>query len=125
MAPRVVALFGAAECGEYKRPYLLQSLEQMVSVIGHPPPESQGVVYAVQTLLFGHPVLYFRVREEGFAAGDYLAGLRLLSEEEKVAAICMPGVGDAEIIEATTPICEQRSALLILTEADLFDYLTS
>lgn len=125
---RTVALFGAAEAGEYKRPYLFNSLEQMLSAMGNPPPDTQGLTYAVQTLLFGHPVLYFRVREEGFGPGDYLMGLRYLSSDEKItnlAAICLPGVGDAEIIEATAPVCEVRSSLLILSEADLFDYLTS
>lgn len=128
MAQSKIALFGAAEGGEYKKAYLFESLEQLLGTMGNPPPESQGLFYAVQSLLFNHPVIYFRVKEEGFASADYLTGLRYLSSEESItdlAAICMPGVGDAEIIEATAPICQARKTLLVLTEADLFDYLTS
>jgi hypothetical protein len=36
----------------------------------------------------------------------------------------MPGVGDAEIIDATNPICSLYHSLLITTEKDLYDYLT-
>ncbi len=61
------------------------------------------------------------MEEEGFSREDYLVGLEYLREAKPhLTALCLPGVGDAQIIEASAPVC----ALLLLTEADLYDYLT-
>lgn len=123
-----VALFGEAEKGEYKTPYHFRSLEQLVDSLGQPPPNTQGLQFAVQTLMYKRELIYFRVREEGFSSNDYLAGLRYLQSAQDpmdLSALCMPGVGDSEIIEATSSICHRHHTLLILTEADLFDYLTA
>lgn len=123
-----VALFGEAEKGQYKTAYHFKKLEQLVDALGQPPPNTQGLLFAVQTLMFKRELIYFRVKEEGFSPNDYLAGLRYLhSTEEPLAlsALCLPGVGDTEIIEASTPICHRHHSILILTEADLFDYLTA
>jgi len=56
-----------------------------------------------------------------------MRGIRLLKNKEAfrdLTAICMPGVGDAEIIDATSPICSLYRSLLITSEKDLYDYLT-
>lgn len=122
-----IALFGEAEKGEFRIPYLLHSVPQLYDRLGQPPTDSRGIFYAIQTLLFNRELLFFRVREEGFSYQDYMLGMHLLKNREiaeHLTAICMPGVGDAEIIEAISPICRYYHSMLITTEDDLYDYLT-
>jgi hypothetical protein len=122
-----IFLFGEAEKGDFCTPLLLKSLPQLAETFGNPPAESEGIRYAVQALLYERELLYYRVKEEGFSIGDYLRGLKMLENKEiysNVAAICMPGVGDAEIIDATSTICSVRKTFLITTEKDLYDLLT-
>ena len=69
-----------------------------------------------------------RVKEEGFSTKDYLKGMKHLLNKKTVsslAAICLPGVGDARIIDAVHPVTSAHDALIITTERDLYDYLTS
>lgn len=122
-----IFLFGEAEKGEFCTPMLCKSLPQLAETFGNPPEESLGLLYAVQALLFERELIYFRVKEEGFSISDYMRGIRLLENKEvfrELTAICMPKVGDAEIIDATSPICSLYRSLLITTERDLYDYLT-
>jgi len=122
-----MALFGEAEKGEYRIPYLCETIPQLLERFGNPPPESRGIYYAIQALLYERNLIFFRVREEGFSYQDYLQGLHVLEKEDVVshlAAICLPGVGDAEIIEALSPICALYHSILITNEADFYDYLT-
>ena len=58
MKSRCVALFGEAEKGEFGIPLICQSLPQLCDVLGNPPEESQGIFYAVQTLLYSKQVLF-------------------------------------------------------------------
>lgn len=123
---RTVFLFGEAEKGEFCTPLFLHSLPQLVDMLGNPPEESLGILYAVQTLLYDRELIFFRVKEEGFSTQDYLRGLQLLQQKTgyfDLAAICMPGVGDAHIINATSPVCHLYKSFLILNEKDLYDYL--
>lgn len=122
-----IALFGEAEKGEFRTPYACQSVEQLLDRFGHPPADSRGLYYAIQALLYQRDLIFFRVREEGFSYEDYLMGLRLLLQNRlvtKLAAICLPGVGDVEIIEAISPICDAYHSILITDESDFYDYLT-
>lgn len=123
----VIALFGEAEKGEYKKPYVLKELSQLVDLLGNPPAESEGLFFAIQALLFDRQIIYFKVEEEGFSKADYFAGLKYLKNQEKTPkmhALCMPGVGDKEILDAFHPVCEQYKSHLITTQKDLYDYLT-
>ena len=121
-----IVLFGEAERGEYKRAYYCKSLPQLVESLGNPPADSRGLFYVVQALLYKYDLLFFRVREEGYSFQDYLYGFRLLEKKEfdAIMAICLPGVGDKEIIDAVVPLCESRNSMMITSESDLFDYLT-
>lgn len=122
-----IFLFGEAEKGEFCTPLICQSLPHLAETFGNPPEESLGLMYAIQALLFDRELIYFRVKEEGFSVADYMRGIRLLENRNafnELTAICMPGVGDIEIIEATNPICSVRKSLLITTQKDLYDYLT-
>lgn len=124
---RKIFLFGEAEKGEFCTPLLCKSLPQLAETFGNPPEESLGILYAVQALMYERELFFFRVKEEGFGISDYMRGIRMLQNREVfqgLAAICMPGVGDAEIIDATHPICSLYRSLLITTEKDLYDYLT-
>lgn len=122
-----IFLFGEAEKGEFCTPFSCKSLPQLADTFGNPPEQSLGLLYAVQALMFERELIYFRVKEEGFSISDYMRGIRLLENKEAfkdLTAICMPGVGDAEIIHATSPICTLYRSLLITSERDLYDYLT-
>lgn len=122
-----IAIFGEAERGEYRTAYFCQNLVQLDEYFGNPPPESSGLYYAVQALLFKRNLIFFRVPEEGFSTQDYLSGLTLLEHQQlipQVHAICTPGVGDQEVIEALLPVCALYHSILITNESDFYDYLT-
>lgn len=119
-----VALFGESEKGQFKKPYILHELPQLVDLLGNPPPESEGLFFAIQALLYKREIIYFRVQEEGFSRSDYLAGFKHLEKVKKLNALCLPGVGDMEILQASNPLCEIHKSPIISTQKDLFDYLT-
>lgn len=122
-----IALFGEAEKGEFRYGYFCKNLVELSEHLGEPPSdESKGLAFAVQALLFNRGVIFFRVHEEGFSLQDYYNGFQLLEHKKEtfpLSAICLPGVGNSEIIEATAPLCEVHRSFLILTEKDLYDYL--
>lgn len=124
----MVALFGEAEKGEFRTAYFCHTVAQLSDFLGEPPPESQGLLFAVQSLLYEQNVVFFRVKEEGFSVQDYFLGLNFLKNKdyvEDLCALCLPGVGSHQIIEATTPVCHTHQSMLIVTEQDLYDFLTS
>ncbi len=123
-----VFLFGEAEKGEFGVPLFCNSLADLLKTVGNPPELSQGVSYAIQTLLYNHSLVFCRVQEEGFSIKDYMKGLSLLKKQKSQIlpdAIFIPGVGNKTIIEATIDVCNVYSSLLVLTEKDLYDYFTS
>ncbi len=123
-----MALFGEAEKGEFHKAYYCKTLDQLLECFGHPPQESRGLDYAIQALLYHCPLLFFRVREEGFSEQDYYDGIKLLKDQDSIPdimAICMPGVGSGEIINAVIPICAFYHSILVISESDFYDYLSS
>jgi len=122
-----VFLFGAAEKGAACQPISLRTLEDLFNLLGNPPSESEGIQYAIQTLLFHKNLIYFRVAEEGFSHNDYMLGLKWLKKtplRPHLSAICLPGVGDEDVIEGATSVCLLHQCLLIVSQKDLYDYLT-
>ena len=123
-----LALFGEAGRGEFHTAYYCKTLEQLCEFLGEPPSKDcKGLDFAIQALLYQRGVVYFRVHEEGFSTQDYLSGFNFLENKNKfpdITAICLPGVGNAEIIQATDPICSIYRSFLILNETDFYDYLT-
>ncbi|MEI6241864.1 MAG: hypothetical protein WCP39_00470 [Chlamydiota bacterium] len=127
MQPMVVA-FGEAEKGLFQTPLFFRSLIELVEKLGHPPPESEGLYFAIQSLLYHRPILFFRVQEEGYSIEDYIVGLQQLFHKEKehhFCALCLPGVGNPEILEAAQPLVDRHKSCLIVREKDLYDYLTT
>ncbi len=127
MEKNTIFLFGEAERGEYCKPIYCSSLPQLFDYCGQRPDGSEGLDYAVQTLMHKQPLIFFRVEQEGYSTADYLQGLKLLYKQElefSLCALCMPGVGDNMIIDATIPVCHLHHLFLIITEKDLYDYLT-
>ena len=125
-----VALFGEAERGVFHLPILVKSVEELSDKLGNPPEESQGIGLGVQALSYDRLVIYFRVENEGFSKSDYLQGLRILHEDlpqnwGHLSAICLPGVGDIEILDATDAAAHHHKSLILTTEKDFYDYLTS
>jgi hypothetical protein len=123
----VIALFGEAEKGTFKKAHFLKEIPQLMDRLGNPPPDSEGLFFAIQALLFQRDLIYFRVEEEGFSEADYYFGLKLLETEEKIKvhALCMPGVGEAKIVNAFQPLFDKHHSLLITSQKDLYDYLSS
>lgn len=127
MKSYTVALFGEAEKGEYKTPYLFNRLDQLI-YLGNPPNNSKGLYYAIQALMYDYTILFFRVVEEGFSIEDYEYGIQLLKTQQEIkeiSALCIPGVGNKKIIDAAIPLCAFYHSILITTESDLYDYLTT
>ena len=123
-----VALFGEAEKGRFKKPYILRELPHLVDTLGSPPPESEGIFFAIQTLLYKRELIFFRVEEEGFSFSDYFHGLAYLQDREKVKqlnALCLPGIGEPKVLEASQAVCEMHKSILITSQKDLYDYLTA
>ena len=123
-----VAMFGEAQRGQYHIPYSCDSMAELLDTFGNPPEDSQGLHFATQALLYNWNLIFVRVKEEGFSRKDYLLGLKYLEDHKRVRklhALFMPGVGDADIIEATKTICTYHNSILITTEHDLYDYLSS
>jgi hypothetical protein len=122
-----VFLFGEAEKGDYCTPHLCRSVGQLMDNFGNPPEESLGIFYAVQTLLYNKDLVFFRVKEEGFSIADYKKGLKLLHVKESIpilSAIYLPGIGDHEVIHEVSTVCQIHKSLMVLTEKDLYDFLT-
>ena len=122
-----VALFGEAQRGEFRGAYYCKTLDELSDYLGEPPSQdSRGLHYAIQAILYQRGVLFFRVHEEGFSMQDYVRGLQFLESEKipSLSAICLPGVGNQEIIERTAPVVEAHSSFLILSDKDLYDFLT-
>ena len=123
-----IALFGEACRGEFRTAYYCKTLDQLCEFLGEPPSrDCKGLDFAVQALLYQRGVVYFRVHEEGFSTQDYLNGLNFLVNKNlfpNITALCLPGVGNEKIIEATNPVCSLYQSFLILTEKDFYDYLT-
>ncbi|MBS0654471.1 MAG: hypothetical protein JSR46_01730 [Verrucomicrobia bacterium] len=126
MIPSVIALFGEAKEGKLDVPYFCKDLLQLFTNLGQPPEETYGLYFAVQTLLYGWPIIYFRVREEGGSFQDYRYGLRFLRSYPiiQMKALFLPGVGSKALIEEGSDLCRERKSLLIIRAADLYDYLT-
>ena len=125
---KVAFLFGEAEKGEFCSPSYCKSLEQLAAVFGEPPKESKGLYFAIQALLLGREVFFYRVQEEGFSSCDYHMGLSLLEKEARapqIGALFMPGMADAKVIDRASTMCLQNKSLLVITAEDLFDFLCS
>ena len=128
MAKSSIFIFGEAEKVEFCTPLVLRSLPQLSDTLGNPPENSLGILYSVQALLFGRTLIFYRVKEEGFSIPDYLKGLKLLEHTDadlNLSALCMPGVGDALIIDAATSVCKLHNSFFIMNERDLYDFLTT
>jgi hypothetical protein len=123
-----VALFGEAEKGEFQTAYFCENLTQLDEYFGNPPPESRGLFYAVQAILFKRKLIFIRVSEEGFSTHDYMTGIKMLEKQELIPhidAICTPGVANQEIYNAIKPLCDVHHCILITNESDFYDYLTN
>ena len=122
-----IFLFGEAEKGEFGIPFPCRSITDLLKTVGNPPEESLGVRYAIQALLYNRNLIFCRVKEEGFSSKDYIQGCAFIKKEQfggPLQALFLPGVGDQEIIEAALDVCSLYSSLLVVTEKDLYDYLT-
>ena len=123
----LIALFGEAEKGSFQTPIHIKNLSQLCDVFGHPPEHTFGINFAIRSLLSEKELIFLRVQEEGFSVEDYIQGIHLLEKattNTHLSAICMPGVGNDEIIDATFRLCEKRGSIFIASPQDLYDYLT-
>ena len=122
-----IACFGASDKGQASTLYLCYSLPELLDQVGYPPPDTRGIYYAIQALLYRRGLIFIPVVSEGYSYDDYIVGLRKLLDRESsnpLAAICIPGVGSQEVMNAASKICFAKKSFLITSEADLYDYLT-
>ncbi len=127
MFERSVAVFGESERGDYCRPYSCHTMNQLYETFGQPVPETVGIHFAVQVLMHDFSLIFYRVREEGYSLQDYFEGLWQVENhpvESELSAIGLPGVGNGEVIESVASICAIHHSILIMSESDLYDYLT-
>jgi hypothetical protein len=122
-----IFVFGEAEKGQFCTPILCHSLLELSNTFGNPTAESLGIFYAIQALLYERELIYFRVEEEGFSIWDYKRGLHILRNRDipqNPTAICLPGVGNADILNEISELCYIFHSLVITTEKDFYDYIT-
>lgn len=127
MNKQAIALFGEAEKGAFNTGFICRHVTELLDSFGNPPPDSFGLHYAIQALMYQYQLIFFRVEQEGFSKKDYFNGIKILSDSpliDSVHAICTPGVGDHSIIEALLPLCYKHHQILIFNERDLVDYLS-
>ena len=123
-----VAIFGEAERGSFSTPLFIDSVKKLNQSLGLSSPHSYGLFFAIQFLSYHYPLIYLRVREEGFNKKDYFHGMKqLLSKNQKykISAFCLPGVGDVQIIDPILTMCKKCRSLLLTTEKDFYDYITT
>ena len=128
MSCHKIALFGEAEKGDFCTPLVVSHLSFLADVLGHPPEGSNGLHVAIQTLIFQKDVIYVRVKKEGFSPQDYERGLHELKQNKELyllSAVCMPGMGDCEIINQALELCQLHKALFMTSEKDFYDYMTA
>jgi imidazoleglycerol phosphate synthase glutamine amidotransferase subunit HisH len=69
------------------------------------------------------------VTEEGFSFADYYQGFKYLIQDKEniqhIDALCLPGVGDTKILDASELVRQTHKSFLITNQKDLYDYLTS
>ncbi len=118
-----IALFGEAERGQLDTLYFCPSLPVLFERLGEPPTDTQGLYFAVQTILYHFPVIFFRVREEGVSIQDYLFGFRLL-RNLNFAALFLPGASQSMLIDEGVHLCQETHSLLIVNESDFYDYMS-
>jgi len=120
-----VCLFGAAERGAIGAPLSLHSLEEVLNKLGEPPPLTEGIYSAVQLVLLGLPLIYFRVTEEGESVGDYKAGFKWLKTAPlSIMAVALPGVADPRLMQSALSLCHPHHCPLLVSEKELYDYFT-
>ncbi|NGX57122.1 MAG: hypothetical protein K940chlam3_00005 [Chlamydiae bacterium] len=127
MSTDTIVLFGESERGDYRIPYYCRSMHQLYENLGQPAPDSEGIHFAVQALLHDFYLIFFRVKEEGYSYQDYYEGFWQLEQrplESRLSAICIPGVGNCEVIESVSSLCVNHRSILIMSESDFYDYLT-
>lgn len=125
----ILTLIGEAEKGDLCTGVFCSSLWQLWDTFGEPPRETEGLFYAIQSLSFGKPVLFFRVEEEGFSLAEYEVCLESLDKaipySDPLGALFLPKVGTQEVIEHSLHICEEHAGILIMNDMDFFDYLSA
>lgn len=128
MNSSTIVLFGEAEKGDFETPHYCTDLESLFTLLGQPPEATQGLHFAVRSLLYGYHCIYFRVSEEGVSVPDYSFGLEFLHKSTltqiAIRALGLPGIGDQDIIEESLMICKERDSLLLMDEKDFYDWLT-
>mgnify|MGYP000376107053 CR=1 FL=1 len=124
MKPLTIAWFGEAEKGVYHTPTIINTLDQLNYFFGEPPKDSKGLILAVQTLLYNYSLIFLRVQEEGYSITDYYEGFKAIASREDIGAIGIPGMGDKAVIEVILPQFTFNKQIVIVTEQDLYDYLT-
>ena len=122
-----MALFAEAQKGSFEEGVEIYTPIELLHLFGHPPEDARGMVLAIQALHYNHPLLFFRVKEEGFSAPDYRAGLHWLEQKGPLhlRGVFAPGVGSLEILNPLFQFSQKQKVPLLTTEQDFFDFICS
>ena len=107
----MIAIFGASTKGDLYKLYPIRTLTTLYDALGEP--KGLGIHLSIQAILEGHPILFYKLYEEGEDLKAYHHGLSLIGEPR---AIALPGLLDRPLLETA-----RRLAPLILTERDFLD----
>ena len=127
MTKRTILIFGESKEGEFHKFLFLKTLPDLAEALGEPTETGLGVHIAIQSILSNRDVLFYKVKEEGFHADHYLLGFKQLENEfhsTPLAAIALPGVSSANILELASSLCNQHRSIILFNEKDLYDLMT-
>lgn len=121
-----VAIFGESRKGEFLKLFYINTLPDLATHLGEPTASGIGIHMAIQSLLFQKDILYIKVLEEGYDLEHYSVGIREIENKTDllISAIALPGVGSNEILKKASLLAKKKKAVLILTEKDLYDFMT-
>lgn len=123
----LISIFGVAQQGDFYRHIPLKSLDELLLTLGHSTEGSIAIELAIQALMHKRPILFYRIKEEGFENDAYFKGIEELKKRDvkaPLSALALPGVGSQEVIHEATLFCKKGSSILIMNTQDFYDYIT-
>ena len=114
----MIAIFGESKAGEFNKLFSIKTLPDLATHLGEPTETGVAIHMAIQALLCKQQLLFYKVREEGGHSDQYLPGFKLI--KTAITAIALPGVSSPTLLESA----KRLAPLLILTEQDLYDFMT-
>lgn len=126
MKRKSIVIFGESTKGEFLNLFPIRTLPDLSTFLGGPTSSGIGIHMAIQSLLFEKEVLFIKVFEEGYDLDHYSLGLKEIDRNPDllIDAIALPGAGSNEIVKKASLLAKKKKAFIVLTEKDLYDFMT-